>query len=1085
MPSATAVRETAEPPGERVSIARRESGLNLKELATELGISLRRLERIEAGEIDPGPYVPRIAELTERDPAWFSAGVDDGSKSLTSPVAMAKAVQRRIRPRRRSKDGADEGAGGQVAADPELAEPASQDAPRTLTHGERWGRTLVLGSMAGLVVVRLFTDSIHVLPRALNFIDIPIMIVLAISALVQKRRAPTDGDDRAILFAGLLFLAICLLSSLANAGRVELAPVLVFVYDFLSPLVVYWATKRLWPPGNALRVSKLIVYLIMFEFFVVVALDLHRYSSTGGNPDKITGTFGTNADQLVFFLTLGVAIIGGVWAFEKGRLAARLAPALVFFSVIVIYLAQFRALLITLALVILLVGVLVGKVGVRGALVLPVTIAIIVPTLVAVDRTNSKLKLVSGLTSVSGSLGTYLDARINVARNADHMFNSNARFMLTGTGPATYSSRAWATFAGAASTSDSNVAGKYVKLLTGSTTYSTDVSNKYVLPSIESGAVLAGSHAASTPFASYVSLAAEVGFFGLAVMLFIYVGAFLTSLRRTMIAIRNRLPNDALPTVLLGSTAGFFMLLQMAALDNWLEVTRATFLVWMLFAIGTKELKARSERDGDAVPAGADGGAHPPVTGAHANGHRNRDQVGLVNGHRDRAPIQLGNGHRADQLVTRDHPQTTQPTRPGNGAQDLAALTAASAVASPPTAYPPVAEPPDALDELAAADAGSELAPPGPDVKIGPLIVIGQVPPPYHGVAVSTQMVLANQYLRERFDVVHLDTSDRRSLQTIGRWDFKNVSLGLRAAGQLRSLLRGPKGLVYLPISQSVQAFLRDSLYIRIASRRGWHVAVHLRGSDFSTMYEQAPRWARFWIRRTLKRVDSIAVMGESLRGVFAGIAPEERIDVVWNGTPEVPPKAGVRRDPKLGLFLSNFWRRKGVVEAVDAAKIVVSTDPEARFIFAGEWEDAELEELIGERIRDLDGRIEFRSVVTGEALRDLFRQAGFLLFPPVEPEGHPRVVIEGLAAGLPVVTTDRGTIAETIVDGESGFVLDQPDPNRLAERMLTLIRDQSRWERMSRAARERHQARYTVDRADRMLADWLTRVAARRPTGS
>ncbi len=287
--------------------------------------------------------------------------------------------------------------------------------------------------------------------------------------------------------------------------------------------------------------------------------------------------------------------------------------------------------------------------------------------------------------------------------------------------------------------------------------------------------------------------------------------------------------------------------------------------------------------------------------------------------------------------------------------------------------------------------------------------------------------------------------------------------------GSCGALLRGPQGVVYLPISQSVQAFLRDSLYIRIASSRGWRVAAHLRGSDFSTMYEQAPRWARFWIRRTFTRVDSIAVMGESLRGVFAGIAPEERIDVVWNGTPEIPPKAACVRDRKLGLFLSNFWRRKGVVEAVDAAthrgvrqtRRRASSSPETGRTPSSRRCSAS-ESAIS------DGRIEFRTVVTGEALRDLFREAGFLLFPPVEPEGHPRVVIEALAAGLPVVTTDRGTITETIVDGESGFVLDQPDPNRLAERMLTLIRDQSQWERMSRAARERHQARYTVDAADR-----------------
>ncbi len=73
-----------------------------------------------------------------------------------------------------------------------MAEAASQTSgpdPRGAV-----GPPLVLASVAGLVVVRLFTDSMHVLPRALNFIDIPIMIVLAVSAAVRNGAPPTNGD---------------------------------------------------------------------------------------------------------------------------------------------------------------------------------------------------------------------------------------------------------------------------------------------------------------------------------------------------------------------------------------------------------------------------------------------------------------------------------------------------------------------------------------------------------------------------------------------------------------------------------------------------------------------------------------------------------------------------------------------------------------------------------------------------------------------------------------------------------------------------------------------------------------------------
>src|SRR5947209_17573041 len=108
------------------------------------------------------------------------------------------------------------------------------------------------------------------------------------------------------------------------------------------------------------------------------------------------------------------------------------------------------------------------------------------------------------------------------------------------------------------------------------------------------------------------------------------------------------------------------------------------------------------------------------------------------------------------------------------------------------------------------------------------LIVIGPVPPPYHGVTVSTSLVLANKTLGKRFVVEHLDTSDHRSGGNIGRWDLANIVLGLRAVRALRRRLVGRPGVVYLPLSQNVGGFLRDSLFIQAAARRGWKVAAHL-----------------------------------------------------------------------------------------------------------------------------------------------------------------------------------------------------------------------------------------------------------------
>ena len=356
----------------------------------------------------------------------------------------------------------------------------------------------------------------------------------------------------------------------------------------------------------------------------------------------------------------------------------------------------------------------------------------------------------------------------------------------------------------------------------------------------------------------------------------------------------------------------------------------------------------------------------------------------------------------------------------------------------------------------------------------GRLVVVGPLPPPYHGASVSTGLLVSSETLQQRFVLEHVDISDRRDGRgNIGRWDLENVTGGVGGALRLLARLRGPRGVVYLPIAQNVPGILRDSLYIHVAALRRWKVAVHLRGSDLGDVYRAQPAAMRLWMRFTLRRVTSMAVMGDSLRPVFDGLMPAERIAVVPNGTPEIALPE-LPTDPQQVLFFSNLRRRKGIIESVDAALRVLREHPTARFVFVGDWEDEELERQVRARAANAGDQIEFRPAATGDDRLALFASSSMLLFPPVEPEGHPRVVLEALAAGLPVITTNRGAIAETVVEGESGFVLDHPVPDELAACVLRLLRDPGLRDRMSKSARSRYEQCYTLDATDAAFADWI-----------
>jgi glycosyltransferase involved in cell wall biosynthesis len=135
-------------------------------------------------------------------------------------------------------------------------------------------------------------------------------------------------------------------------------------------------------------------------------------------------------------------------------------------------------------------------------------------------------------------------------------------------------------------------------------------------------------------------------------------------------------------------------------------------------------------------------------------------------------------------------------------------------------------------------------------------------------------------------------------------------------------------------------------------------------------------------------------------------------------------------------------------------------------------------ERKLRERVGQNGNRIRFLPPVSGDEKDELLQSCSVLLFPPTAREGHPRVVLEAICRGTPLVTNDRGAIVETVSDGESAFVLADPDPEELADRILGLLDDQDLRERMGKAARGRYERGYTQEIADRQLADWLSLAA-------
>jgi glycosyltransferase involved in cell wall biosynthesis len=332
---------------------------------------------------------------------------------------------------------------------------------------------------------------------------------------------------------------------------------------------------------------------------------------------------------------------------------------------------------------------------------------------------------------------------------------------------------------------------------------------------------------------------------------------------------------------------------------------------------------------------------------------------------------------------------------------------------------------------------------------------------------------LLDSALAKRFEMVHLDTTDRRGVANIGRLDAANVWLaGVHGARFAALLTRGHVDTVYLPVSKNSLGFLRDALFLGPAAARHIPLIVHFHGAGYDDFVRSAPAPVRALVRLLLQRATRAIVPGHTMKPMLRGLIADERIAVVPNGVADplgglVP--ARVHSGTMHILFLGNLLPGKGYVELIDAVQTLLGEGVDVAVTFAGSVVDAVVHERALATIRYGADRIRFAGAVGAEAKAVLLRDADVLALPS-EDEAHPLVILEAMAAGLPVVSTRRGAIPETVVDGETGVLIETRDAAALTLALRRLADQPGLLATFGAAGRARYLAHYTIERwADRM----------------
>lgn len=163
--------------------------------------------------------------------------------------------------------------------------------------------------------------------------------------------------------------------------------------------------------------------------------------------------------------------------------------------------------------------------------------------------------------------------------------------------------------------------------------------------------------------------------------------------------------------------------------------------------------------------------------------------------------------------------------------------------------------------------------------------------------------------------------------------------------------------------------------------------------------------------------------------------------------------KINVGDNDQLVVAVQSLWPRKKVEVLLQAARIVVDTLPNTRFIVVGDGSEKEKLRSIARQL-GLEKNVVFTLRVSEADLINYLSVADVFSIHTLH-EGFGVVYIEAMSMGLPIVTTRAAGNEDIIKDGENGFLVPPNDPRKLADKIISLLKDSESRQRMSTHNRE------------------------------
>lgn len=229
----------------------------------------------------------------------------------------------------------------------------------------------------------------------------------------------------------------------------------------------------------------------------------------------------------------------------------------------------------------------------------------------------------------------------------------------------------------------------------------------------------------------------------------------------------------------------------------------------------------------------------------------------------------------------------------------------------------------------------------------------------------------------------------------------------------------------------------------------------------------EKPRWFKNILERFIKSTeDQVLCVSDAVRNNFSSI-PSEKLQLLYNGIDTTPfeeasydlkAELGVSKDKVLIGMIARVNKWKGQFYFLEIAALLQKENPNLHFVLAGDAFEGY--EYLYEELSNHIQRLGLQNIVSDLGFRndvaELLSGLDIFVVPSILPDPLPTTVLEGMAAGKPVIATNQGGAKEMIVDGETGFLIPWDCPEVAVSSFQKLIDSPELRKKMGDAGQKR-----------------------------